>query len=95
MDLAFWHWKDLEKKIFIIKDTHSYCWERQSPVHSLSTPTQSHENEPSAWNTSLPGDKAPTTMGLGLSPCMGISFFVSGTVSTLLSLFQVCAAYGT
>lgn len=25
------------KKNFIIKDTYSYCWERQSLVHSLST----------------------------------------------------------
>lgn len=54
---------------------------------SLSTPIRPHKNRSWVWNTSWPWDKEPTPPLLGFSPCVGISFPVSG--STCAPLFYL------
>lgn len=71
------------------------CWERQSHVRRFSTLTVPHKNGLWSWNTSLPRHKEPTQPVPGLSPCIGMSFLVSGSMSILLSLLKAHTSYGT
>lgn len=59
-------------------------------MHSLLTPTQPHESGPWVGNTSLPRDEEPTQPALDLSPCVGASLLVTGSVSTP---FCLCLKY--
>ena len=95
--MTFWHLKDLGW-ILIIKDIYSYCWEKQVSC-SVFQPQLSCGRVGLGPGT-LPHKRqrahtASTQPVPGASPCVGISFLVSGAESTLLSLLKVCAEYGT
>lgn len=53
-------------------------------------PHSSHKNGPSAWNSSLPGDKKSSQHVLGLSPCVRICFPVLDSMCASLFCLSVC-----
>lgn len=71
------------------KHLHGW-WERQSHVHSVSTPAQLHENGPWACNTSLHRHKALTACAWLIILCGNIFPCFRFNVYSLVLLKLVC-----
>ena len=66
------------------------CHRRKTPIHSLLTPCRPHKSGCWGWNTSLPRNEVPSHPVLGLSPCVGISFPVLGSLCVSLFYLSMC-----
>ena len=66
------------------------CHRRKTQIHSILTPCRPHKSGCWGWNTSLPRNEVSSHPVLGLSPCVGISFPVLGSLCVSLFYLSMC-----